>query len=172
MYDYLCKTVNEALYKGITASGRRLKTPNGTGDIGVLLSVDKHDNLEVVSLAKKLHDLGFKIYATRMTAESIESLGIEVTELDESIDSSMERIYELLESGKISFVVYTGALMDQTLNDYIALSRRALLLNIPCFTSLDTAMATADIIASHYNEHNTSSQIGRASCRERVSSPV
>lgn len=149
------KTLNEALYKGIKASGRHLKTPNGTGDVGVFISVDEHDNLEVVSLAKKLHDLGFRIYATKMTAESIESLGIEVTKLEETIDKGMDKIINLLESGKISFIVYTGALMDETVNEYIALSRRALLLNIPCFTSLDTAMATADIIASHYNEHNT-----------------
>ena len=41
------------------------------------------------------------------------------------------------------------------MDDYIALHRRALQLGIPCFTSLDTANALADIIASRYNERNT-----------------
>ncbi len=41
------------------------------------------------------------------------------------------------------------------MDDYIALHRRALQLSIPCFTSLDTANALADIIASRYTEQNT-----------------
>ena len=41
------------------------------------------------------------------------------------------------------------------MDEYIALHRRALQLGIPCFTSLDTANALADIIASRYNERNT-----------------
>lgn len=41
------------------------------------------------------------------------------------------------------------------MDDYIAMHRRALQLSIPCFTSLDTANALADIIASRYTEQNT-----------------
>lgn len=149
------KTLNEALFKGLTASGRRIKTPAAGADIGVLISVDPHDDLEVISLAKKLFDLGFKIYATHTTASYIRTLGIDVIEIPGTIGDNKDTFFRLLESGRVSFIVYTGALMDETLDDYIALSRKALLLNIPCFTSLDTAMATADIIASRYNEQNT-----------------
>ena len=66
-----------------------------------------------------------------------------------------DHAFALLESGCIDYIVYTGALKDATTDDYIALHRRALQLGIPCFTSLDTANALADIIASRYNEHNT-----------------
>ena len=45
--------------------------------------------------------------------------------------------------------------MDSTVDDYIALHRRALQLSIPCLTSLDTANALADIIASRFNQQNT-----------------
>ena len=150
------RTLEEALFKGLTAAGRHIKVPTVRGDTGVLISVDPHDDLEVVSLAKKLDDLGYCIYATRSTAQSIENLGIDVTELGDRIGpETQNNVFALLESGVISFIVYTGALMDDTLDDYIALSRKALLLNIPCFTSLDTAMATADIVRSHYNQQNT-----------------
>ncbi|MBQ1544179.1 MAG: carbamoyl-phosphate synthase large subunit [Clostridia bacterium] len=150
------RTLEEALFKGLTAAGRHIKVPTVRGDTGVLISVDPHDDLEVVSLAKKLDDLGYCIYATRSTAQSIENLGIDVAELGDSIGpETQNNVFALLESGVISFIVYTGALMDDTLDDYIALSRKALLLNIPCFTSLDTAMATADIVRSHYNQQNT-----------------
>ena len=149
------KNLNEALYKGLTAAGRKIKVPNVKGDVGVFISVDKYDNLESVSLAKKLDDLGFKIYATTSTAEHIEHLGTDVVDLGEDIHDNMEKVFELMENGDISFIVYTGALMDDDVYDYIALSRRALLLGIPCFTSLDTAMATADIIASRFSQQNT-----------------
>lgn len=66
-----------------------------------------------------------------------------------------DHAFALLESGCIDYIVYTGALKDATMDDYIALHRRALQLGIPCFTSLDTANALADIIASRYNERNT-----------------
>lgn len=149
------KDINEALFKGLTASGRHIKTPTTAGDIGVLLSVERHDDVELISLAKQLEDLGFKIYATEDTANHIEPLGIDVVHLKKDIGEDQERIFKLMEDGKISFIVYTGALMDDSVYDYIALSRKALLLNIPCFTSMDTALATADIIASHFTQENT-----------------
>ncbi len=150
------KNLNEALFKGLTAAGRKLTAPDAFHDVGVFLSVDKYDNLETVSLAKKLDDLGFKLYATSETAEHIAHLGTDVEDLGSDIsEKNRDKIFKLMEDGKVSFLVYTGALMDDTVDDYIALSRKALLLNIPCFTSLDTAMATADIIASRFSQQNT-----------------
>ena len=143
------RTLNEALFKGMTASGRNFKYPHKDGSVGVLLSVDTHDLLEVVSLAKKLDDLKFSIYATPETAEAVRSLGIDVTEV------TFKDFVPLLDDGKISYVLYTGALLDGTLDEYIALNRRCLQLSVPCFTSLDTAHAAADIIAGGFNESNT-----------------
>ncbi|HQQ88830.1 MAG TPA: carbamoyl-phosphate synthase large subunit, partial [Oscillospiraceae bacterium] len=147
------KTVNEALFKGLTSAGLMLKPAMRGSEVGILISVDTHDQLEIVTLAKKLDDLGFRIYATEETADSISKLGIDVESL-KSIRES-DNTFRLLESGKINYIVYTGALMDSTVDDYIALHRRALQLSIPCLTSLDTANALADILASRYNQRNT-----------------
>lgn len=146
------KTVEEALFKGLTAAGFRIKHPFGD-DLGFFISVDKHDLFEVVGLAKKISDLGFAIYATPETADSIETLGIEVNRV-RSI-AKEDDFYPLLESGKISYILYTGALLDSTVEQYIAMHRRALQLSVPCFTSLDTANALADSIASRFNQYNT-----------------
>ncbi len=147
------KTMTEALFKGLTSAGFNIKMPSPDNDIGVFISVDEHDMLEVVTLAKKLNDLGMRIYATGGTAKAIVQLGIDV----ETVKSMSEGddIFRLLESGKISYIVYTGALYDSTMGDYIALHRRALQLSIACLTSLDTANALADIIASRFNQQNT-----------------
>ncbi|HNX14467.1 MAG TPA: carbamoyl-phosphate synthase large subunit [Oscillospiraceae bacterium] len=145
------KTLNEALFKGIAASGKRLRAPSPGKPAGVFISVDVHDRFEIVSIAKKLDDLKFEIYATVDTAEAIRNLGIDVT----AVSNVKKDAFDLLESGKISFVVYTGALMDESVEDFIALSRKSLLLSIPCFTSLDTANAAADILRSRFNLGNT-----------------
>lgn len=147
------KDLTEALFKGLTSAGMMLKSSIQHKNVGVLVSVDKHDLFEVVTLAKKLDDLGFRLYATPDTAESIAMLGIDVETIDgiKADDSA----FKLLESGEISYIVYTGAMRDDTMDDYIALHRRALQLSIPCLTSLDTANALADIIASRYSENNT-----------------
>ncbi len=147
------KTMAEALFKGLTSAGFNMKLPTAENGIGILLSVDKHDILDAVSLAKKLDDLKIKIYATKDTADAISQLGIDV-EYVRGMNESND-IFELLESGKVNYVVYTGALQDATMGDYIALQRRAIQLSITCITSLDTANALADIIASRFNQENT-----------------
>ena len=120
---------------------------------GVFLSVDTHDMTDALSLAKKLSDLGFAIFATDETADAVSNLGIDVEKVKGIREN--DHAFELLESGWIDFIVYTGAFKDSTVSDYIALHRRALQLSIPCFTSLDTAGALAELISSGYNELNT-----------------
>ncbi len=146
------KNLTEALFKGLTSAG--MIVPSAFNEQrGVLLSVDVHDLPEIVSLAKKLDDLKFRIYATPDTAAEITTLGIDVETVPSNGESN--RIYKLLENGKINYIVYTGALRDSTVNEYIALHRMALRHGVPCFTSLDTANALANIIAGRYNQLNT-----------------
>ncbi len=147
------KTLNESLFKALTSSGIKIKPGSDGKELGVLLSVDEHDLDEIVSLAKKLQDLGVHIYAAKDTARAIVNLGINVTYVKGIRES--DYCFKLLESGKINFIVYTGALFDSTMDHYIALHRKALQLGIACFTSLDTANAMLDIMASNYSQQNT-----------------
>ena len=100
-----------------------------------------------------IYQLPQLLYATSETAETIRTLGISVIEIAGIKES--DNAFKLLEKGDISYIIYTGALMDSTVEDYIALHRRALQLSIPCLTSLDTANALADIAAARYNQQNT-----------------
>lgn len=93
------------------------------------------------------------LYATPETSAEISTLGIDVETVRASSES--DRIFRLMENGKINYIVYTGALLDSTVDEYIALHRRALRKGVPCFTSLDTANAFADIIAGRFTQMNT-----------------
>ena len=145
------RTLAEAMFKGLTAAG--FVTPREHKGTGVLISVETNDYPEIISLARRFHDLGMKLYATSGTAAAISALGIEVTSVKNATES--DEINALMEQKRLSYIIYTGAVKDATMGDYIALHRKAMQLGIPCLTSLDTANALADIIASRFNQLNT-----------------
>lgn len=147
------RTLNEALFKGLTAAGLSLAAPTPGKETGVLLSVEEHDRTEVLALAEKLEMLGMRLYATPDTAAAIGSLGMDVTVVPSIAEG--DGVPALLDSGKIGYIVYTGAAYDSTVDLYVSLHRHAMQAGVPCFTSLDTANAVADIIAAGYRCDNT-----------------
>ena len=146
------KTTAEALFKGLTAAGLTIPSKFNM-ESGVLLSVAEIDYQEILSIAEQFYDLGIKLYATPGTAETIKRQGIPVHSVSNATES--EEIYSLMEQKKIHYLIYTGAVKDSTMGDFIAIHRRAMQLGIPCLTSLDTAGALIRIIASRYNLNNT-----------------
>ena len=146
------KTVSEALFKGLTAAGFTVPDPHARRR-GILISVAENDYEEILSLAKRFADLGLILYATTGTAQAIRTMGIPVQSVKNATES--DEIRTLMESGALSYIIYTGAVQDTTVGDYTLLHRRAMQLGIPCLTSLDTANALAGIIESRFNERNT-----------------
>ncbi len=147
------KTLEEALFKGLLSAGFHLDSHSKNSEKGVFISVNKQDRFELIDLARKFDDLGFKLYATDGTAREIERLGADVSVVGKLCDDN--NVLNLLEDGKISYLIMTGTTEPNYVNDYIRINRRALQLSIPCLTSLDTANALADMLSSRYNEHNT-----------------
>lgn len=145
------KNLKEALFKGLVSAGFNVDV-NKNGH-GVLITVTKQDRYEIVGLAKKLDDLGAKLWATPETAKEINRLGIEVSVVNKLREDNS--IMELIESGQLDYIVYTGKSDKKSIADYIRLHNRANQLGIATLTSLDTANALADIIASRYNQSNT-----------------
>lgn len=146
------KNLNEALFKGLVSAGFKVDFHKKDRH-GVLITVTKQDRYEIVNLAKKLDDLGTQIWATPETAKEIENLGIHVETVNKLREDNS--IMELVESGKLDYIVYTGKSDKKSIDDYIRLFNRANQLGIATITSLDTANALADIIASRYKQTNT-----------------
>ena len=65
------------------------------------------------------------------------------------------RVFLMLENGRIDYVILTGSTEPIYIRDFIHLNHRCVQLGIPCLTSLDTANALTDILASRYNQRNT-----------------
>ncbi|WP_304965765.1 carbamoyl-phosphate synthase large subunit [uncultured Oscillibacter sp.] len=146
----LGKNMREALFKGLVSAGYKVESEEKKG---VLISVNRRDQPEILDTARKLDELGFRLYATDGTAREIERLGTSV-EIVGKLGRD-NRVFQLLEDGKIDYVILTGSTEPEYIRDFIRLNHRCVQLGIPCLTSLDTAGALADILESRYNQGNT-----------------
>ena len=146
-------TKAEALFKGLSAAGFSLPTAREKSSTGVLLSVEDEDFPDAIAVARHCYDLGISLFATKDTARAISSVGIRVTPVADPKIS--DEIIGLMESHAVNYIIYTGAVKDDTVGDYTALHRRAMILGIPCMTSLDTANALMDILGSRFSLQNT-----------------
>ena len=61
----LGKNLQEAMFKGLVSAGYKVEKENRGG---VLISVNHRDQPEIVNIARKLDDMGFRLYATEGTA--------------------------------------------------------------------------------------------------------
>ena len=131
----IAHTFEDALLKGLAASGMRLKRKGG-----VFLSVRDSDKQEAISLADRFSQLGFDLYATAGTCKMLNENFIAANAV-RKIHEGSPNTMDLLESNKIVYVVSTSQKGRQSIMDDIRIRRRALERQIPTFTSLDTAFA-------------------------------
>ncbi|MEE0982165.1 MAG: carbamoyl-phosphate synthase large subunit, partial [Acutalibacteraceae bacterium] len=151
------RTLNEALFKGLVSAGFKVGLESTYHDkkynAGVLISVHDKDKPEIVGIAKKFADLGLKIYSTAKTGVGLRAAGIEVETIGDFNDCSA--VLDVLETGKIDYIVYTGSTKQATIQNFIKIHRRAVQLSICTLTSLDTANALCDTLASRFTQRNT-----------------
>ncbi|MBQ3591928.1 MAG: diaminopimelate epimerase, partial [Clostridia bacterium] len=145
----LAGTFGEALYKGLTAAGYKLKAKGG-----VFISVRDTDLAEIGTVGKKYADLGFRVYATAKSAEVLRKSGVKVTPVNYMGESGTTPVTLIME-GKVNYIISTSAKGRDPSRNSVKLRRLAVEHAIPCLTSLDTAVAVADSIASRWNENCT-----------------
>ena len=119
----------------------------------MLISVNRRDQPEVVNIARKLDEMGYTLYAPEGPAHEISQLGTDVEIVGKLGQDS--RTFQMLEDGLIDYVILTGSTEPKYIKDFIRLNHRCVQLGIPCLTSLDTANALTDILASRYTQQNT-----------------
>lgn len=137
----IAETFPEALYKGIIGSG--IKLPEKSG--GILMTVRNTDKIELIPIAEDFEKLGFELWATGKTANTLNMHGI-ATNAVKKIGEGTPDILDLIQSGKISLVVNTPTKGRKPERDGFKIRRKAVEMSIPCLTSLDTVKAVIDCI--------------------------
>lgn len=144
------KTLDEALYKGLTAAGYKM-AKNG----GILITVKDKDKAEAADVARAFNELGFRLYATGGTAKMLSDCGFEVTKVSKLHEDDKDNIMTLIESGKVNYILSTSSKGRLPERDSVKIRRKAVELSIPCLTSIDTANALARSIKSRFSEIST-----------------
>lgn len=135
------KTLEKALYKGLVASGLQVKD-HGTA----LITVADKDKQEALGLAKRLHEIGYRIMATSGTAKLLKENNIPAVEVSKI--GTEFNLLDVIRDGHVQIVINTMTNGKQTERDGFQIRRDSVDNGIPCLTSLDTARALIEVIES------------------------
>jgi carbamoyl-phosphate synthase large subunit len=130
-----------AFAKAQAAAGTGLPS-SGT----VFVTVTDSDKSAVVGIAAQLHDLGFRIVATRGTAAAISRMGIPVERINKIADGS-PHVVDWIERGDVDLVINTPT-GTAARSDGYEIRRAAVARGVPCITTIAGGMAAARAIAA------------------------
>ncbi|WP_281200445.1 carbamoyl-phosphate synthase large subunit [Staphylococcus schleiferi] len=134
-------TLEKALYKGLTAAGMEVK------DYGtVLITVSDKDKDEMVKIAKRLNEVGYKIIATEGTAKKLAEHAIKVQTIDKI--GGHDDLITKIQNGDVQIVINTMTKGKTIERDGFQIRRASVENGVPCLTSLDTANALTNVIES------------------------
>ena len=133
-----------AFAKAQAAAGAQLPD-SGT----VFITVTDSDKPGALAIASQLSDLGFRIVATRGTAQSIARMGVPVEELNK-IGEGSPHVVDWIERGDVDLVINTPVGTGARTDGW-EIRRAAVTRGIPCITTLSGGIAAARAIGAARN---------------------
>ncbi|MBU1343280.1 MAG: carbamoyl-phosphate synthase large subunit [Proteobacteria bacterium] len=133
------KDLGAAVAKAQLAAGQKLPT-QGT----VFISVQDKDKTAALSVAKKFHEMGFTIMATRGTATFLNDHDVPTT-LVKKVSAGRPHVVDAVTNKEIQLILNTGA-SSQTKQDGYEIRRAAIKYKIPYATTTDGAKAICSAI--------------------------
>jgi carbamoyl-phosphate synthase large subunit len=131
----------EAFAKAQIAAGQKLPT-EGT----VFISVTDHDKPQMVEVAHRFVDMGFKLVATHGTADILEEAGLAVDRVYK-VKEGRPNAVDLIKADRIQLIVNTPHGPDPYFDEK-AIRRAAVTARITTITTLSAARAAAEGIAA------------------------
>jgi carbamoyl-phosphate synthase large subunit len=123
--------------------GAGIKLPD-TGT--VFLSIRDADKKGLAVLARRLHDMGFSILATKGTAARIREAGLPVAVVNKVLEGRPHCV-DAIRSGEVQLVINTAS-GPQSIADSFAIRRSALTHGVPHYTTMAGARAATHAIAA------------------------
>lgn len=129
-------TFAKALFKAF--AGAKMKLPeNGN----VLLTIEDRDKQAILPIAKRFARIGYRIFATKGTAEFLRGKGLHVELVSKVHENGDNNILSELKQEKIDLVINTMGHDLEKNSDGFIIRQTAIQQNIPLLTALDTADA-------------------------------
>jgi carbamoyl-phosphate synthase large subunit len=111
----------------------------------VFITVTDEDKAGGVGIAQTLHDSGFRIVATRGTAEAISRMGVPVQRLNK-IGEGSPHVVDWIERGDVDLVVNTPTGVGARTDGH-EIRRAAVTHGVPCLTTLSAGVSAARAIS-------------------------
>lgn len=124
-----------AFAKSQLAAGQKLPL-SGT----VFVSVKDEDKMALLEIVFNLHDLGFKIVATRGTAAFLSQHGISIQRVNK-VREGRPHVVDMIKNGQVDLIINTTS-SKKAVSESYSIRRAALTFNIPYTTTLAGARAT------------------------------
>ncbi len=138
-------TFSMAFAKSQLAAGTVLPT-EGT----IFLSVAPRHKERILPIGKQLHDMGFKLLATRGTADALETIGVPSVRIKKLMEGQ-PNLLDYLSDGRVELVINTpvgkGARTDEGI-----IRAGAVAAGIPCVTTMEAAEAAVRAISALRSE--------------------
>ncbi|MGE4335551.1 MAG: carbamoyl-phosphate synthase large subunit [Pigmentiphaga sp.] len=132
------ESFGEAFVKSQLAASVRLPE-----DGIAFISVKNQDKDRAVAVARGLHELGFRLVATRGTASAIEQAGIPVQVVNK-VTEGRPNIVDMLKNGDIALVINTVEERRNAINDSRAIRTSALAARVTYYTTIAGARAAVE----------------------------
>lgn len=131
----ISESFNEALYKAFLGAGINLPKHKN-----MIITVRDEDKQDIIPIAKRFSDLGYKIYATRSTAKVLNENGVKAVRTNK-IEQPSPNLMDLILGHKIDLVIDTPSQGVDKAKDGFIIRRNAIETGVNVLTALDTAEA-------------------------------
>ena len=142
----IAKTFNEALYKAFEGAG--IKLPKHKN---MIITVRESEHEDVVPIARRFQNVGYKIFATRGTAKVLNDNGVKALPV-RKIEQESPNILDLILGHEIDLVIDIPHQGAEASHDGFVIRRNAIETGIHVLTSLDTAAALATSLENRAKE--------------------
>lgn len=131
----IAESFNEALYKAFLGAGINLPKHKN-----MIMSVRDEDKEEAVEIGKRFEALGYRIYATRNTAKTLQEAGVKAIRTNK-LEQPSPNLMDLILGHKIDLVIDTPSQGVEHAKDGFLIRRNAIETGVNVLTAMDTAKA-------------------------------
>ncbi len=142
----IAKTFNEALYKAFEGAGVKLPKHRN-----MIISVRREEQEDVVEIARRFQNVGYKIFATRGTARTLNAHGVRALTI-RKLEQESPNILDLILGHEIDLVIDIPHQGAEHSHDGFVIRRYAIETGVHVLTSLDTAGALATSLENRAKE--------------------
>lgn len=131
----IAKTFDEALYKAFLGSG--IKLPKFKN---MIMTVRDEDKPEAVEIGRRFEKIGYRIFATKSTAEALNAAGVKAIPV-RKIEQESPNLLDLILGHEIDLVIDIPAQGAEHSRDGFVIRRNAIETGVNVLTAIDTAEA-------------------------------